>query len=266
MNNQFPWLPDGTNAYAVVPVDVTTGVPLAAMDPGETVKVLGVCNDVDNIMRDTWDGPTPLYVFPTAPVQMQLSSTSASDAAGGTGGRTVKIYYLDSGLVPREEIVTLNGITPVLTVATDIYRVNKMHLYSVGSAQVAAGTVSLRAVGGATTYALISAGRNFSRQAVYTVPAGKFLRIEHWQVSSGSAGNHFTRHTLVADTDDGVLNSGVFLPKDEHGTQNGGGTMDYGFAIENFPAGCTLKVGVVSDNNAADVIAMTAIFARLYNA
>lgn len=266
MNNQFPHLPDGTNAMAVVVVDPTTGEPLEGTDFRNTVKILGRCSDVDNVLRDTWDGPTPLYVFPTAPMQMQLVSTSAADTVDGTGVQSIHLYYLSTGFVARELIVPLNGLTPVLTAATDILRVNKMHARSIGSGGISAGTITLSSVGGATTYSILPTGRTFSRQAIYTVPAGKFLRIEQWQISSGSTGSHFCQHTLVATSDDGIVNPAVFLPKDEHGTQNGGEAINYPFSIEDFPAGTDIKVGVISDNAAANVIAQTAIFGRLFPA
>lgn len=264
-SKSFP-LPSGDVAVGWVPIDVTTGQPIADLNQADRVKILGRCSDVDDVLRDTWDGPTPLYVFPAAGIRMQIVSTSANDAAAGTGIRTVRLYYLDASFVEHEEIITLNGLTPVLTNAANIYRVNKLHAKTVGSGAIAAGAISLQAVGGAVTYSLIPASRNFARQAIYTVPAGKFMRIEHWQISSGSTGAHFTQHSIVASSDDGIVNPGVFLPKDEQGTQNGGAVIDYEFTIEDFPAGTDIKVAVVSDSNAANVIAMTAIFGRLYNA
>lgn len=197
MNNQFPQLPGGVNALAVVPVDVGTGLPLAPFDPSRIVKILGRCSDVDNVLRDAWDGPTPVYVFPTVAQQMQIVSTNANDTVAGTGLRRVRVYYLDTNYVEREEFINLNGTTPVLTVATNILRVNKVHAVAVGSNGLAVGTVSLQAVGGAVTYSAIPAGRNFARQAIYTVPAGKKLQILQWQTSSGSTGEHFCQHTLL---------------------------------------------------------------------
>ena len=58
---------------------------------------------------------------------MKLASTSANDTAAGTGIRKVRIHYLDADHVPHEEVVTLNGLTAVNTVATDIYRINRLH-------------------------------------------------------------------------------------------------------------------------------------------
>lgn len=36
---------------------------------------------VQNSVVDLWDGPTPAYVFPTAPIRMRVVSTSASDSS-----------------------------------------------------------------------------------------------------------------------------------------------------------------------------------------
>lgn len=265
MRNRKFFQLQGGDVAAMVPVDVTTGQPLEGKDFHETVKIIGRCSDVDNVLRDTWDGPTALYVFPTAPMQMQIVSTAAADNSTGTGIQSVHLYYLDTDYVEREEQITLNGVTPVLTTATNIRRVNKLHAKTVGSSEVSAGTISLTAVGGGTTYSLIPAGRTFARQAIYTVPAGKFMRIEQWQVSSGSTGAHFCQHTLVATSDEGVYNPGGFLPKDEHGTQNGGDVFNYSFNIEDIPARSDVKVGVISDNAAANVIALTTIFGRLFS-
>lgn len=258
----FP-LPDGTVAFASVTVDALTGLPLPNADIASFVKIVGRCSALQNVLREVWDGPTDRYVPPAAPIQMQVVSTSAADTAAGTGARSVRIYYLDTNYVAHDEVVVMNGTAPVLTAATNILRVNKMHVYTIGSGGVTAGNISLQAIGGAVTYSYMTVGRNLARQAVYTVPEGYKLRIEQWQLSSGSTGNHFCQHTLAATSDDGLLST-VLLPKDEQGSQNGGLVIDYDFVIEDLPPRADLRVVAVADQPNSNVIALTAIFGRLY--
>lgn len=255
--------PDGTVAFAAVRVDPKTGLPLPNADINSFVKIVGRCSALQNVLREVWDGPTDRYVPPAAPIQMQVVSSSANDTAAGTGARSVRIYYLDTNYVAHDETVILNGTTPVLTAATNILRVNKMHVKTVGSSGVSAGNISLQAVGGAVTYSYMIAGRNLARQAIYTVPDGFRLRLEQWQLSSGSTGNHFCQHTLAATSDDGELST-VLLPKDEQGSQNGGLVIGYEFVIEDLPPRADVRVVAIADQANANVIALTAIFGRLY--
>ena len=80
---------------------------------------------------------------------------------------------------------------------------------------------------------------------------------------SGSTGAHFCQHTLVATCDETEVHAGVFLPKDEQGTQNNGTVINYPFAFESFPARTDIKVGILSDGASANVVALTAFFGRL---
>lgn len=250
-------------AFATVRVDPKTGLPLPNADVNSFVKILGRCSALQNVLREVWDGPTDRYEPPASPIQMQVVSSSASDAAAGTGARSVRIYYLDTDYTAHDEIVVLNGVTPVLTAATNILRVNKMHTYTIGSGGVSAGDISLQAVGGAVTYSYMTAGRNLARQAVYTVPDGYRLRIEQWQLSSGSTGSHFCQHALAATSDDGRLST-VLLPKDEQGSQNGGLMVNYEFTIEDLPPRADVRVAAIADQANANVVALTAIFGRLH--
>lgn len=220
--------------------------------------VFGRAPIVNNTRVDLWEGPTATYVFPTVAQRMQVVSTSASDAAAGTGMQKVHIHYLDAAYNVQSEQVTLNGLTPVQTVATNVLRINGFHAIQLGTGGAAAGVVSLQAVGGATTYAVISAGFDSCRQAVYTVPAGVTGYISHWQASSGSSGNHFCQLSLRATSHDGVLWPGVFLVQDEQGSQNGGDHFTLPIPIP-IPATTDVKITAVSDNPAANVIALGSI-------
>lgn len=217
---------------------------------------------VNNTIVDLWDGPTAAYVFPTTPQQMQVVSSSAADSANGTGIQRVHIQYLDAKYRPHEIEVTLNGLTPVLTSVTDILRVNNMHAIAVGTGGVAAGNISLQAVGGAVTYSYLSAGLNLARQAIYTTPDGYRGYINHWQASSGSSGNHFCQTILRATCHDGQLLPGVFIVQDEQGTQNGGDIIPMPIPIP-IPPRTDVKISAVSDASNANVTALGAIMGWL---
>lgn len=219
--------------------------------------VFGRAPDVDNVKVDLWEGPTTTYVFPTAAVQMTVVSSSANDAAAGTGVRQVLIHYLDASYAVQSETVTLNGTTPVNTVATDILRINGVHAVSVGSGGVAAGNLSV--ANGGITYGYIKAGDNTARQAIFTIPAGKTGYISHWQTSSGAAsGQPFCQTTLLATTHDGIMHSGVFLVQDEQGTQNGGITINFPTPIP-VPAQTDIKLRVISNSATANAVALGTI-------
>lgn len=134
---------------------------------------------VQNTLVTLWDGPTPLYAFPTSAQQMKIASESASDSAAGIGVRKVRIHYLDGDYVPHEETVTLNGMAAVNMVATDVFRINRIHAEEVGSNVISVGKISLTNLAGSVTYSLIPAGLTSSRQAVYTVPAGVTGYVSH---------------------------------------------------------------------------------------
>lgn len=220
--------------------------------------VFGRAPVVNNTRVDLWEGPTGTYVFPTVAQRMAVVSTSASDTLAGTGTQKLMIHYLDSSYAAKTEIVTLNGLTPVNTVATNILRINGVHATQVGTGLGAAGNISVTNTGGTVTYGYISAGMNTARQAIYTVPAGVTGYISHWQASSGSSGNHFCQISLRATTHDGILYPGTFLLQDEQGSQNGGDHFTLPIPIP-IPAQTDVKISAVSDNVAANVIALGSI-------
>jgi len=219
--------------------------------------------NVDNVKVDLWEGPTPTYVFPAVAQQMNISSTSALDTNGGTGLNRVYIHYLDANYAVQYEIVTLNGVTPVNTVATNILRINGLHAVTpAGALDGAAGAISLKGNTSGLTYGFISIGDNTARQAIYTVPAGLTGYISVWTSSSGSVGAHFCQSSLVATTHDGLLWPGVFLVQDEIGTQNGGDSHVFPSPIP-IPAMADVKLRAISDGATANVTAIGAIMGWL---
>jgi len=133
--------------------------------------------------RAAAQGEEDFVIWPNGPfsipadtgVQMTISSTSADDAAGGTGIQAVHVHYLDGNLDEKSEVVPLNGLTGVTTTATDIRFIQCMHIDEVGTGLKAAGVIS--AVNSAVTYAQIAAGKVRCSSSARMVPRGKRLLV-----------------------------------------------------------------------------------------
>jgi hypothetical protein len=120
------------------------------------------------------------YTEQTADAQRSLVSSSAADAAAGTGARTVRITYLTAaGVGPYTENVTLNGTNAVNTVASNICLIEKIEVLTVGSGKTNAGVISLKAAtagGGATIWSIaVSDGRTYG--AHHYVSIGFVCRV-----------------------------------------------------------------------------------------
>lgn len=106
----------------------------------------------------------------------EIVSTDPNDTAAGTGARTVVVPTLDANYVRGSQIVTLNGTTPVTLAGTHIRPGNGAAVVTVGSSGVNAGDIKIRKAGttiDADVRMLLPAGQCLSKDAHYTVPAGK---------------------------------------------------------------------------------------------
>lgn len=123
------------------------------------------------------------YTEQTSNAQRSIVSASANDTSAGTGARTVRINYyaLSAGVVtgPFSEDITLNGTTPVNTVASDICYIENMVVLTVGSTGSNVGVLSLKAAtgGGGATIWSIAATDNKTFGSHHYVPNGKTAHI-----------------------------------------------------------------------------------------
>lgn len=173
---------------------------------------------------DVWPGPTAAQPFPPATgVQMAVVSSSATDTdTTGTNVWQVEIHYLDAAGDEQTEIISLNGLTPVNTVATDIRFVQCFHIWQYGTTPVAGGNISLTSVGGATTYSYIPLGDTRCSSAARMVPRGKvlFLAGAVGASSSGAAKRAILRIESNAIDGDVVNDGHVFFPQGTSITQD----------------------------------------------
>lgn len=121
------------------------------------------------IVRD--QGGTVLYIPDVAGEQASIVSTSANDTANGTGIQQVIFEYLDGDLNTKLEVITLNGLTPVLTIATDIRWIQSAYLYRNGALKRAAGNIDM--IINSNVMVRISTNAAISKSSLRRIPAGK---------------------------------------------------------------------------------------------
>jgi hypothetical protein len=145
--------------------------------------------------------------------QMSLVSESTADnGATATGVLTMEIEYIDVNGDVNFEDVTMNGQTPVDTVATDIIFIQDMHSKTVGANGVCEGHVRVYKKGDAgLVYNMIAAGGNKSLVPHRMVPRGKKLLLMGWHGGEVNSKNCVIR---IRSTDmHGELLPGVFCFK-----------------------------------------------------
>lgn len=158
---------------------------------------------------------TNQFNIPTSPMQMQVVSSNANDTAIGTGAQQVTIKYLTQSISPSKfteftEIVTLNGTTPVNTVAKNIYRINDFTVNRTGIGLFSAGDISLQTVGGATTFEKIDVGTNRHRSAIHWIPNGKRTIVQGLKFSASTAGGVlFVLEQSNIDPSGNIVGAGV---------------------------------------------------------
>lgn len=143
----------------------------------KTLYKFGFNSDVNGTEEAIWMAGGA-YVFPSDVSVLRVSSSSANDAAAGSGARTINIEGLDTNYNEVSVDLTMNGTNNVNTTQTFI-RVNRVFVKTAGSSNYNEGTISVIHAGtGTPTVATIAEEMSQTQQAIYTVPNGKTLYID----------------------------------------------------------------------------------------
>lgn len=204
-SNQVKDVPTNADGALRVTLENNAGVPVPSAsydDPTFQASYAGSWNGktayVFNIMgrRTAWvnttdyhdivefGGSSTIITEMTGAENLEVVSSSASDAAAGTGARTIKICYIDNaGVMQVSAPVTLNGVTPVALGFTAL-AIQWMEVFTGGTNQVAVGTITLRQVTTLVPFEQITAGGNKSMSGRFMVPVNYQLFIDQWSMEA----------------------------------------------------------------------------------
>jgi len=190
-------------------------------------------------------------IAPAGGVQLTIVSTSAQDTnLTGTGVWTLAIGYIeDTTLAAKTEIVAMNGLTPVTTVATNIRFVNTMTRITAGGASVPIGTITAK--NGATLYGQMDPGHKILASSFRMIPAGKtfYPKLIVASSNSGTAAAQTVFHIVQWSP---TLQ--FFTPSNAAGCQDGSVIIDIGEVGRGITAGSVLGMEF-SSNRATEVTA-----------
>jgi len=193
------------------------------------VTVSGYNSDVDT----AWEMITPVgdLSYPATALQMTVSSSSASDAAAGTGARTVLVTGLDANYAVISETVTMNGQTAVTT-TNSFLRINNMLVTTAGTGLANAGIIYIGSgavTSGvpATIYNVMAVGFNNTTSSQYTIPAGYtgYLVVARIGLAQDAGTTLITARTRFIGTN-GIAVTGPIIV-----TNNGISTIDFPYPI-----------------------------------
>jgi hypothetical protein len=187
---------------------------------------------------------------PIGGVQLTLVSTSADDTLGGTNIGSVDIHYLDSNLDPQVELVELNGLTPVLTVATNIRFIQCMHGVEFGLLAKSAGTITAKT--GGTTYSQIDTGETRCSSSARMVPRGHncfIVGAAASSISGTSAAKALIRLVASEITDQQFLSPLALIPFGSIGVQDTGISMVFPVPLK-FREGTVIAMTITTDKAA----------------
>lgn len=210
----------------------------------------GTNSDVDiaSLPEDVWEGGGAYTGFPDSTLEtISVLSSSASDAAAGTGARTVRIFGLDGNYDEQSETITLNGITPVASIGT-YRRCYSATVMSAGSGGVNVGVITARhTTTVANIFVSMLAGRNQTNTSAFTVPAGytaymRFLHVALNQTTASASGEGYIWTRPF---------NGVFRTRRPFIVSNGFRLSDqiYGGLVFTEKSDIVIRISNVSNNN-----------------
>ena len=157
------------DATVVRPTNYHYEVALGRRQGHTTWNKFGYNTDIDIGTETIWYTGGTFTPIVTART-LSVVSTDATDDDGNTGANSLIIYGVDANWKEQTVVVTMNGITPVVTTETWM-GVNRIAIYVSGTGQTNAGVITATATTEGTIQGEVPAGEGTTQQAIFFVEA-----------------------------------------------------------------------------------------------
>jgi len=157
------------DATVVRPTNYHYEVALGRRQGHTTWNKFGYNTDIDIGTETIWYTGGTFTPIVTART-LSVVSTDATDDDGNTGANSLIIYGVDANWKEQTVVVTMNGLTPVVTTETWM-GVNRIAIYVSGTGQTNAGVITATATTEGTIQGEVPAGEGTTQQAIFFVEA-----------------------------------------------------------------------------------------------
>lgn len=233
-------MPIGTIQYPAIPPDFYQKLGEGDVQGYKSVTKLGF-NPAVGTTAELVSGVAGLSspFMPTVATRVEAVSASANDTAAGTGVRSILITGLDASLNEIQEVITLNGATPVASVQSFLRVYDAISITCGTYRGTNDGNITIRVISGGATILVILAGQSTSLSSHFCVPAGRSLYF-HWFFAALEGSKNVSLTFWVAASADVV--AAPFVPTLAAGRSGGVGSV----FEQNF-AGVVGKIGEKTD-------------------
>lgn len=111
------------------------------------------------------------FVQPTVDTQMYAQSSSAQDAAAGTGSQEITIEYFTFAWIKKTHVFVPTGTSQV-TLAADIYRI---HDVKVTKGLPADGNITITDIGAGTLYGQVHQFKTYMERCIFYIETGRMV-------------------------------------------------------------------------------------------
>lgn len=159
----------------------------------------------------------------TAATTVEVLSSDAADTSAGLGVRSVEIHGLSATGVDQDEVITMNGVTPVSSSLT-YTRINKMHSETCGTYGGShQGDITCRVVSAGATLSIMKGsegavdtsvqyGSGEAGNGYWSVPLGKVMYITGIELITDVSGTK-TVDVALYEREDILTTSAPFAPR-----------------------------------------------------
>ena len=145
------------------------------------VSIFAYSDSVTTVNRTLWDGLPSTFTLPSTATTMSIGTTAVT----ADSGARVQISGLDGNWNAITEVVTLDGLTPVVTTNSFI-RINSMAMTAPAIGQTSNVGI-ITAKHNSSTLSQINPSIGRTQAGIYTVPSGYTLFVYSVDAYSGDA-------------------------------------------------------------------------------